>query len=136
MQSCPLVKHCPLEHIECVIFNIFFTYCCSFTLFLLFLLLFDPIFLLPLCFFGYPIFLKLLVEKYQNLLFNQLIFKNMPPKKNMNFVSETSEDSRSIDIFKLQSERKLEEKKEKKSNTIYVISIAILVVCIISLVYI
>ena len=60
----------------------------------------------------------------------------MPPKKNMNFVSETSEASRSIDIFKLQSERKLEEKKEKKSNTIYVVSIAILVVCIISLVYI
>ena len=54
----------------------------------------------------------------------------------MNFVSETSEDSRSIDIFKLQSERKLEEKKEKKSNTIYVFSIAIIVVCIISLVYI
>ena len=46
-----------------------------FLFFLLFLLLFDPIFLLPLCFFGYPIFLKLLVEKYQNLLFNQLIFK-------------------------------------------------------------
>ena len=80
--------------------------------------------------------LYLYVERYQNLLFNQLIFKNMPPKKNMNFVSETSEDSRSIDIFKLQSERKLEEKKEKKSNTIYVISIAILVICIISLVYI
>ena len=60
----------------------------------------------------------------------------MPPKKNMNFVSETSEGSRSIDIFKLQSERKLEEKKEKKSNTIYVVSIAIIVVCIISLVYI
>ena len=30
----------------------------------------------------------------------------------MNFVSETSEDSRSIDIFKLQSERKLEEKRK------------------------
>ena len=60
----------------------------------------------------------------------------MLPKKHEFCSLKTSEDSRSIDIFKLQSERKLEEKKKKKSNTIYVFSIAIIVVCIISLVYI
>ena len=43
----------------------------------------------------------------------------MPQKKNMNFVSETSEDSRSIDIFKLQSERKLEEKKLESNSRFY-----------------
>ena len=55
----------------------------------------------------------------------------------MNFVTnKNEEDSSTIDIFKLQSQRKIEEKKEQKSNTIYVITILIAVVCIISLVYI
>ena len=58
-------------------------------------------------------------------------------KKNMNFVTNKNEEASStIDIFKLQSQRKIEEKKEKKSNTIYVITILIAVFCIISLVYI
>ena len=75
------------------------------------------------------------VENYQIMLFNQL---NMSlSKKNMNFVTnKNEEDSSTIDIFKLQSQRKIEEKKEQKSNTIYVITILIAVVCIISLVYI
>ena len=75
------------------------------------------------------------VENYQIMLFNQ---QNMSSsKKNMNFVTnKNEEDSSTIDIFKLQSQRKIEEKKEQKSNTIYVITILIAVVCIISLVYI
>ena len=69
------------------------------------------------------------------MLFNQLNMSSS--KKNMNFVTnKNEEDSSTIDIFKLQSQRKIEEKKEQKSNTIYVITILIAVVCIISLVYI
>ena len=75
------------------------------------------------------------VENYQIMLFNQLNMSSS--KKNMNFVTnKNEEDSSTIDIFKLQSQRKIEEKKEQKSNTIYVITILIAVVCIITLVYI
>ena len=75
------------------------------------------------------------VENYQIMLFNQLNMSSS--KKNMNFVTnKNEEDSSTIDIFKLQSQRKIEEKKEQKSNTIYVITVLIAVVCIISLVYI
>ena len=75
------------------------------------------------------------VENYQIMLFNQLNMSSS--KKNMNFVTNKNEEASStIDIFKLQSQRKIEEKKEQKSNTIYVITILIAVVCIISLVYI
>ena len=75
------------------------------------------------------------VENYQIMLFNQLNMSSS--KKNMNFVTnKNEEDSSTIDIFKLQTQRKIEEKKEQKSNTIYVITILIAVVCIISLVYI
>ena len=69
------------------------------------------------------------------MLFNQLNMSSS--KKNMNFVTNKNEEASStIDIFKLQSQRKIEEKKEQKSNTIYVITILIAVFCIISLVYI